>query len=208
MQVELYCRIILIGLGVSYFQRSSAQFDGFPVDVCQRAVAVFANVKKYIPIAKKLPATFTVKTVKEVCSDELMLDKIAFLSSVASILDLLLLKFKTNAPIGPFLYAEVYEIIEVLVKRFIKKDFMKEAETAKQLSEIDVSLKKVQLEPSDVNISVVAYSFLAKASVPAQDKKKTFRTDCCNFLAAAVCKVLERKLLSARLQDYPIHFLL
>lgn len=128
---------------MSYFQRSSAQFDGFPVDVCQRAVAVFANVKKYIPIAKKLPATFTVKTVKEVCSDELMLDKIAFLSSVASVLDLLLHKFKTNAPIGPFLYAEVFEIIEVLVKRFIKKDFMKEAESAKQLSQIDVSLKKV-----------------------------------------------------------------
>ena len=68
--------------------------------------------------------------------------------------------------------------------------------------------KKVQLEPSDVNISGVAYSFLAKASVPAQDRKKTFRTDCSNFLAAAVCKVLERKLLSARLQDYLIHFLL
>ena len=63
------------------------------VDVCQRALAVFVNVKKYISNAKMLPATFTVKTVKEVCSDELMPAKIAFFSSVASVLEPFLQRF-------------------------------------------------------------------------------------------------------------------
>ena len=86
-----------------------------------RALAVFANMKKYISIAKKLPAIFTVKIVKEVCRDELMPAKIAFFSSAASVLDPFCRRFQTNAPMGPFLYAEVLNIIEVLIKRFIKK---------------------------------------------------------------------------------------
>lgn len=48
---------------------------------------------------------------------------------------------------------------------------MAEAKTANQLSLIDVSSKNVKLEPSDVDVDVTANSFLAKASVPAQDKK-------------------------------------
>ena len=34
------------------------------VDVSQTALAAFANVEKYISFAKKLPATFVVKTVR------------------------------------------------------------------------------------------------------------------------------------------------
>ena len=77
------------------------------------------------------------------------------------------------------------------MKRFIKKNLTAEAKTLKQLSQIDVSSKKVQLEPSDVNIGVAANSFPVKASVPAPDQK-TFRTDCHNFLAATVSKISER----------------
>ena len=47
---------------------------------------------------------------------------------------------------------------------------MAEARTMKQQRQVDVSSKKVQLEPSGVDIDVVANSFLARASVPAQDK--------------------------------------
>lgn len=102
-------------------------------------------MKKYISIAKKLPATFTVKTVKEVCSDELMPAKIAFFSSVAAVLDVFFHKFQTNAPMGAFLYAEGFKIIKAFMKRFIKKDVMEEVETAKQPSQIDVSSKKFSL---------------------------------------------------------------
>ena len=48
---------------------------------------------------------------------------------------------------------------------------MAEAKTAKQLSQIDVSSKKVWFELSDANIVVVANSFLAKTSAPTQDRK-------------------------------------
>ena len=59
-------------------------------------------MKKYISIAKKLPATFAVRIVREVSSDELMPAKIAFFSSAASVLELFLLRFQTSAPIDHF----------------------------------------------------------------------------------------------------------
>ena len=77
---------------------------------------------------------------------------------------------------APFLYAEVFNIVEVLIKCFMKKDVKAEAETKKQPSQVGVSSKKFQLVPSDIDISVVANHFPTKASVRAQDKK-TFRTD-------------------------------
>ena len=40
---------------------------------------------------------------------------------------------------GPFLYAEVFNIIELFMKHFIKNYVMAEAKTMKQASQIDVS---------------------------------------------------------------------
>ena len=39
------------------------------VEVCERALQVFQNIQLYISKSKKLPATYTVKIVKEACND-------------------------------------------------------------------------------------------------------------------------------------------
>ena len=57
--------------------------------------------------------------------------KIAFFRSTASALESFLCRFQTNRPMGPFLYGEVLNIIEVLMKCFSKKDVMAEAKTKK-----------------------------------------------------------------------------
>ena len=62
---------------------------------------------------------------------------------------------------------------------------MTEAITLKQLGQIDVSSKKVQLELSDIDTGVAAIGFSEKTSAPAQDEK-TFRTVFHNFLAGTV----------------------
>ena len=53
--------------------------------------------------------------------------------------------------------------------------------------------KKVLFEPSDEDIGVTANSFCAKTNAPAYDEK--FRTDCTNFLAATVPKILQRNII-------------
>ena len=86
--------------GSELFPKKSCLVRWFEnVDICQEALNVFGNMKKYTSIAKKLTATFAVRIVREVSSDELMPAKIAFFSSAASVLELFLLRFQTSAPI-------------------------------------------------------------------------------------------------------------
>lgn len=55
--------------------------------MCERAIAVFDHMMTYVFNANKLPTTYTAKAVKEAVNDILAPAKIAFFSSVASILD-------------------------------------------------------------------------------------------------------------------------
>ena len=135
------------------------------VDVSQTAWVVFASIS----IAKKLPATFTV-IMKEVCRDELMPAKTSFFSSVASVLEPFLRRFQNNVPMGPFisnnvpmgpfLYTDVLNIIEILVKSFIRNNITAEVKTVKTIT-----------ERSRVDIRVAANSFLAKNQCPSTRQK-------------------------------------
>lgn len=133
-------------------------------DVSQTPWVVFASIS----IAKKLPATFTV-IMKEVCSDELMPAKTAFFSSVASVPEPFLRRFQTNVPMGPFLYTDVLNIIEILTKSFIRNNITAEVRTVKTIT-----------ERSRVDIRVTANSFLAKNPCP-NARQKVFRTDSHNL---------------------------
>ena len=68
------------------------------VEVCERALQVFQNIQFYISKSKKLPATYTVKIVKEACNDPFTEAKILFFCSVASILEPFFVDFKLMHP--------------------------------------------------------------------------------------------------------------
>ena len=122
------------------------------VEVCERALEVFKHIKLYISKAKKLPNTFTVKTVKEACANSLAEAKIAFFCSVASALEPFLWRFQTDVPMAPFLHAELFNVLCVLMKRFIKRYLMDKATTAQQVSKLDVNSKESLKEPKDVDV--------------------------------------------------------
>ena len=111
---------------------------------------------------KKLPNTFTVKTVKEACADPLTEAKIAFFCSVASALEPFLGKFQTDAPMAPFLHAELFNVLLVLMKRFIKRDLMDKATTPQQLSKLDVNSKESLKEPKDIDVGTEAKRFFVQ----------------------------------------------
>ena len=97
------------------------------VEVCERALEIFKHIKLYTSRVKKLPNIFTVKTVKEACADPLAEAKIAFFCSVASVLEPFLRRFQADAPMAPFLHAELFNVLLVLMKRFIERDLMDKA---------------------------------------------------------------------------------
>ena len=108
--------------------------------------------------------------MKEACVDPLAEAKITFFCSVASALEPVLWRFQTDAPMAPFLHAELFNVLLVLMKRFIKRDLMDKATTPQQLSKLDVNSKESLKEPKDVDIGTEAKSFLSKASISANEK--------------------------------------
>ena len=108
--------------------------------------------------------------MKEACVDHLAEAKITFFCSVASALEPVLWRFQTDAPMAPFLHAELFNVLLVLMKRFIKRDLMDKATTPQQLSKLDVNSKESLKEPKDVDIGTEAKSFLSKASISANEK--------------------------------------
>ena len=132
--------------------------------------------------------------MKEACADPLAEAKIAFFCSVASVLEPFLRRFQTDAPMVPFLHAELFNVLLVLMKRFIKTDLMDKATTPQQLSKLDVNRKESSKEPKDVDVGTEAKRFLSKASVSANEKL-VFREECLDFLVATVAKIFEKSLL-------------
>ena len=161
------------------------------VEVCERALQVFQNIQLYISKSKKLPATYTVKIVKEACNDPLTEAKISFFCSVASILEPFLRRFQTDAPMAPFLYSEIYCVLQVLMRRFIKRDVMDKATTPKKLNEIDINSPENVCDPKDVDIGTQAKSYLRKANITGKEKQN-FQKECLEFLIATVSKIHER----------------
>ena len=121
--------------------------------------------------SKKLPATYIVKIVKEACNGPLMEAKTSFFCSVASILEPFPHRFQTDAPIAPFLYSEIYCVLQVLMRRFIKRDVMDKATTPKKLNEIDINSSVNVRDPKDVDIRTQAKSYLRKANITRKEKQ-------------------------------------
>ena len=91
--------------------------------------------------------------MKEACADPLAGAKMAFFCSVASALEAFLRRFQTDAPMAPFLHAELFNVLLVLMKRFIKRDLMDKATTPQQLSKPDINSNESFKEPKDVDFS-------------------------------------------------------
>ena len=97
--------------------------------------------------------------MKEASADPLAEAKITFFCSVASALEPFLRRFQTDAPMAPFLHADLFNVLLVLMKRFIKRDLMDKAITPEQLSKLDVNSKESLKEPKDVDVGTKGKSF-------------------------------------------------
>ena len=71
-------------------------------------------------------------------------------------------RFQTDAPIAPFLHAELFNVFLVLMKRFIERDLMDKATTPQQLSKLDVNSKESLKEPKDIDVGIEAKRFFVQ----------------------------------------------
>lgn len=161
------------------------------VTVAQRALELLPDVCKYVSETKKLPNNVTCDNLKALCSDKLASVKISFFASVASVCEPFLKQYQTTEPLAPFLYDDIEHLLRQLMKRFVKKSLLKEADSVTKLVRIDVTAKDNRCSYKDVDIGVAATKDLATSSLSDLERMK-FRMQCTEFLSATVVKLLER----------------
>ena len=64
---------------------------------------------------------------------------------------------------APFLYSEIYCVLQVFMRRFIKRDVMDK--------EIDINSPENVCDPKDVDIGTQAKSYLRKANITGKEKQ-------------------------------------
>ena len=94
--------------------------------VAQRSLEIYLYMVLYAKTAK-LTKTVASAALKKAVSDPLMVAKIAFLQSVANMLEPFLKQFQSTSPIVPFIYQELEKLLRKLIERFIEQSALQEA---------------------------------------------------------------------------------
>ena len=71
---------------------------------------------------------------------------------------------------APFLYSEIYCVLQVLMRWFIKRDVMDKATTPKKLNKIDINSPENVCDPKDVDMGTQAKSYLRKGNITGEEK--------------------------------------
>ena len=116
--------------------------------VAERLCSIWENIKKMTKCWETLPKTKRQKcksynTVVEGTKDELTLAKLEFFGYIASLLQNILLKYQTDAPMIPFLFEDLFSIAKSLMDLIIKPDVLSSIVNGSQLQNFDFTEKEL-----------------------------------------------------------------
>ena len=160
---------------------------------CTCAIEVYDDVKTFLE-TKKLPSTYTVKTLKSGYEDTPSLPKIMFLSSVSSAVEPFLKKFQCTKPMAPFLVGEVLTLLYALFSRLIKDELAK-ANSYLKVYKLDPNDSKLWLPLDKVDIGVAAEKLVRRGvakKIISEGQRQTFQKECTQFLSSMISKLLKR----------------
>ena len=168
--------------------------------VADRAIQIWTNIIKYINETLKkpksqVPTSSYFAKIRSAVQDSLIVAKLQFFASTASLMVPYLQKFQTDTPLIAFTTTEVTVLLETLMQKFIKQSEMQAANTVVKIAKLNVMDTTIHVAPSDVDVGFAATDTLTKA---VNEKKLSsrqvfeFKKECCTMLAAIVSKIQER----------------
>lgn len=123
---------------------------------------------------------------------KLMVVKCKFFSHVASILSPFLKKYQTNAPMLPFLIADVMELLKKLLPKILKPEVLQLAmASVVKLCAIDVYNKTNLISAKKVDVGFDVKADLQSAGA-SKGEAYSFRQGCKSFLQAAVSSIMDK----------------
>ena len=185
--------------------------DIFPLEFCghrwledkkvaERAISIWPNIHKYVVETlkkpkSKIPSSASFATVKSAVHDILIVAKLQFFVSVATVMQPFLKMFQADAPMLPFLTSEVVGLLTNLMQRFIKQSELEAANTPSKIARLDVTEAALYVKTADIDIGFAAAATVTKLST---EKKISdlqvleYRKECGVMFAAIVTKSQER----------------
>ena len=176
---------------------STRWLDDAPV--AERAVAIWANIDKYVKETlkgpkSKVPKIQSFTTAQQCTNDPLFPAKLQFFITQARFLKPYLEKYQTEKPMSVFMAGELKNILKTLMCKFIKKEIV-EGTSGTKLTKIDLDKKENLLSTKKVDVGFASRAIIEKLE---KDKKVSqlqlleFYTECQAFLKAVVEKMIER----------------
>lgn len=136
--------------------------------VADRAIQIWPNIIKYINETLKkpksqVPTSSYFAKIRSAVQDSLIVAKLQFFASTASLMVPYLQKFQTDTPLIAFTTTEVTVLLETLMQKFIKKSEMQAANTVVKIAKLNVMDTTIHVAPSDVDVGFAATDTLTKA---------------------------------------------
>ena len=115
----------------------------------------------------QVPTSNTFKIVNSAVLDPLLRAKLALSASTAGLMQPYLQVFQSDAPLLPFVTSDLQQLLEILMRKFVKQGELEKAGTAFKLVKLDVTQPSAQVAPQDADVG-----FAAKASLEKLLKEK------------------------------------
>ena len=159
-------------------------------------ITIWPDIKVYITQIcagpkSKIPKNHSFTTLQGHIQDAFIPAKLQFFFTTAKILQPLLEVFQTERPILPFMAEYIYDILHIILEKFIKKGTMKKTTIMAKLAKVDIMEKENLVHAKNVDIVFATKKIISNM----QTKKKAsdrqvfqFQNECLIFLQSFVAR--------------------
>lgn len=170
--------------------------------VIERAIDMDLALDSYVrkvEAVKKAPNSKHFKIIKKFLADQLLKAKLGFSMHISSILEKFLIAFQDDKPLLPFLYSELFDLINKLLKKVLKPEVLNKIKKGSDVCKIDLQDGNNLCSLSKVDIGFnaeMAIDDLKEDEKKAKIKKNInydqFFLDCQNFVLNVCRKLIEK----------------
>ena len=169
--------------------------------VLLRAKQMLPFLQKYISGVQskhvKDPKTYSYSSVVEFLNDKLLPAKLSFLIYLCKPVECFLTVYQQDTPLVPFLYQDLNDLLEKVMKKFVKPTVTE----AKEVHDIDVTKSDNIVNNAKIKIGVEAEEILKQQQL-TQREILLFRTQCQSFLQTFVSRLQKKSPLQYKFTKY------
>ncbi|XP_074658438.1 uncharacterized protein LOC141911339 isoform X1 [Tubulanus polymorphus] len=177
---------------------STRWLDNLPA--AERAIELWPYIIKFVEHVQTLkkaniPTSKPYLYIKDLASSDMVLPRLHAYVSIAKTVTPFLTIYQTDRPMLPFLAEDIHNVLRLLMKRFIKSDIIREADTLTKLIKIDTKKESNYCVHSKIDIGFIAEAKVKELIAVGKASQRQFldlRMNTRKFLISLVDKIIAK----------------